>query len=78
MVIGRLSRWNTPVAAFASGNEMWFGGAAVLLAGSFAFLISQRPMLRRRSRQPVGPKAAAKLESWVESFGAELAADGQA
>jgi hypothetical protein len=77
LVIGRLSRWDTPVAAFAQTNELWFGGAALLLAASFVFFLSQSSLFRlRHPRQQVRPKAAAKLENWVDSFAADLAADG--
>jgi hypothetical protein len=71
LVIGRLSRWEAPVAAMATSNEIWLGGGGVLLAVSFLFLLSQASPFRRRLRQQVRPKAAAKLESWVDSFGAD-------
>jgi hypothetical protein len=75
LVIGHLSRWEAHVATIANSNEIWLGGAGVLLAASFLFLLSQRSSFRRL-RQPVRPKAAAKLESWVDSFGPDLAAEG--
>jgi hypothetical protein len=77
LIIGRMTRWNAPVAAFAQTNELWFGGAGILLAASFVFLLSQTSLIRRRNHLPqVRPKAAARLESWVDSYGADLAADG--
>jgi hypothetical protein len=76
LVIGHLSHWKTPAAAFAQANELWFGGAGLLLAVSFVFLLGQSSVFRRVRRQAVRPKAAAKLESWVDSFGVDLAADG--
>jgi hypothetical protein len=71
-----MKRWDAPVAAFAQTNELWFGGAGVLLAASFVFLLSQTSLFRRgRCHQAIRPKAAAKLESWVDSYCADTGDD---
>jgi hypothetical protein len=75
LVIGCLSRWEAPVAAMATSNELWLGGGGVLLALSFLFLLSQTSPFQCRLRQQVRPKAAAKLESWVDSYGADSDAE---
>lgn len=75
LIIGRMSRWQEPVAALASTNELWFGSAGLLLAASFIWLLSQRPFFRVRYREQMAPNATARLESWLDSSptGPELA-----
>ena len=63
------------MASFAKTNELWFGGAGLLLAASFIWLLSQLPLFRVQYRERLAPNATAKLETWLDSnpVGSEFA-----
>lgn len=67
LIIGRISQGRLPVAAFANWNDFWFGAAGLFLAGSFLWLLSQKPIFRNRLRERLAPHATAKLVRWLDS-----------
>lgn len=67
LIIGRLNHGSLPAAVFANSNDLWFGGAGLLLAASFLWLLSQRPIFRRGLRYRMAPHATAKLVRWLDS-----------
>ena len=69
LIIGRIERRSTPTAVLARPSELWLTGAGLVLATSFVWLLSHRPLFRFRHRQPLAPLApnmAAKLDAWLD------------
>jgi len=69
LIIGRMKSWEPSVAVVAQMNELWFASAGILLAASFVWLLSRRPLVRYQTRERLAPSATAKLETWLELEG---------
>lgn len=72
LMIGRLERWTGPATVVAKTNELWPAAGGLLLAASFVWLLSHRPLFRSRHRESVAQlasNATAKLETWLDLEG---------
>jgi hypothetical protein len=70
LIIGGLETRTAPAAALARPSELWLTGAGLVLAISFVWLLSRRPLFRFRHRlssQRISAGSTARLQTWIDS-----------